>query len=76
MLSIKFIKLKPISLACSANAPYDSSCCTSASPCGQDEGDCDSDNDCQVGFKCGTDNCPSGFNFPSGADCCEPVPGI
>ena len=75
MLSIKFIKLKPKSLAaCSANAPYDPSCCTTASPCGVDEGDCDSDSDCQVGLKCGTNNCPSGFNFPAAADCC--VPGI
>ena len=48
----------------------DWSCCTSSSPCKEDEGDCDSDSDCESGLVCGTDNCPSGF--PSSAyDCCE-----
>ena len=47
-------------------------CCTSATPCGQDEGDCDSDADCRAGLICGTDNCPvkEGLEWDSTDDCC------
>jgi len=49
------------------------SCCSANSKCGQGEGDCDSDNECQSGLKCGKDNCR---DFHSGAaaaaDCCIP----
>ena len=59
-------------IACSANGvPYDKNCCTSESPCGEGEGDCDSDSHCKDGLKCGKDNCPSG-NFSAKADCCTP----
>merc|ERR1711915_674333 len=47
------------------------SCCTSTNKCGKGGGDCDSDNDCEAGLKCGTNNCKS-FN-PSADptnDCC------
>ena len=64
------MKTSYLPLVCSANAPYDGSCCTADSPCGEDEGDCDHDNDCQDGLQCGSDNCPTGFNFPADADCC------
>ena len=51
------------------------SCCTSSSPCKEDEGDCDTDSDCESGLVCGTDNCPSGF--PSSAyDCCYKPSGL
>ena len=44
-------------------------------PCKEDEGDCDSDSDCESGLVCGTDNCPSGF--PSSAyDCCYKPSGL
>ena len=49
------------------------SCCTSLSPCGINEGDCDSNLECQGELICGIDNCinilPSD-HFPSTHDCC------
>ena len=50
----------------------DWSFCSSSFPCGQDEGDCNSDDgdECQDGFVCGTDNCPSLLGFSSSVDCC------
>jgi len=32
-------------------------CCTPEKRCGLGEGDCDEDDDCEVGLKCGKDNC-------------------
>ena len=54
----------------STTIPYDGACCTSSFKCGVDEGDCDGHSDCLFGLQCGVDNCPSGYNFPSDADCC------
>ena len=45
-------------------------CCTPSNKCGEDEGDCDSDNDCQGGLKCGTNNCQWG----DWDDCCYKPP--
>jgi len=46
-------------------------CCNSKRPCGVGEGDCDTDEDCGNGLKCGKRNCaqfrPENF---AGADCC------
>ena len=44
--------------------------CASATPCGEDEGDCDSHDECQDGLSCGTNNCPTSLGFPPAADCC------
>ena len=44
--------------------------CTSQNPCGLNEGDCDSKDDCQTGLVCGDDNCPSHLGFESWVDCC------
>jgi len=46
------------------------SCCTEEYPCGEDEGDCDSDSDCAGDLICGKDNCPRGTTFEDGDDCC------
>ena len=49
------------------------SCCSTENKCTLNEGDCDSNNDCEDGLFCGIDNCKSvnpGKPFPSGADCC------
>ena len=48
------------------------SCCTRLDKCGEDEGDCDSDDECQYGLKCGEDNCSqkSGFLWEPTDDCC------
>ena len=51
------------------------SCCTSSSPCKEDEGDCDYDSHCEGGLVCGNDNCPSGFP-DSSYDCCEKPSGL
>ena len=47
--------------------------CTSNNACGEDEGDCDYDDQCKEGHKCGTNNCRSTLNFNSQFDCCDNV---
>ena len=47
-------------------------CCTPYNKCAVDEGDCDSDSDCQDGLVCGKNNCPDKPGFEKGDDCCEP----
>ena len=32
--------------------------CTADNPCGENEGDCNNDNECQDDLVCGIDNCP------------------
>ena len=55
------------------------SCCTKESPCGEKHGDCDVDEHCMEGLKCGTDNCRSMYSnisFPNidiQMDCCYKV---
>ena len=44
--------------------------CTSDNPCGIDQGDCDTHNECQDGFFCGSNNCPDSLGFHSEFDCC------
>ena len=45
--------------------------CTTDNPCGADEGDCDSTNECHTKLKCDTDNeCTQSLEFASGVDCC------
>ena len=57
---------------CTGILNYDSSCCTSSNPCGINQGDCDSDSDCNGDLICGKDNCidlwPSFGDVY--ADCC------
>jgi hypothetical protein len=50
-------------------AHYDRECCSVAAPCAINEGDCDSDSECQGNLICGSNNCPA--PFPSDANCCE-----
>ena len=44
--------------------------CTSENPCGTDEGDCDTHDECQVNLFCGSNNCPNYLGFHSEFDCC------
>ena len=44
--------------------------CTTNHACGHYEGDCDNDNECLSGLKCGIDNCPPSLGFNSSVDCC------
>lgn len=47
--------------------------CTSDCPCGQGEGDCDSDADCKAGLIC-AQNVGADYGWPESRDVCE-VPG-
>lgn len=38
--------------------------------CSEVEGDCDFNNQCQEGLKCGSNNCPASFGFDAHTDCC------
>ena len=45
--------------------------CTTVNPCGEDEGDCDSNNECQPDLICDTANsCPASLGFVSDVNCC------
>ena len=44
--------------------------CASGIPCEEDEGDCDSQDECQNGLACGSNNCPASLGFDSEVDCC------
>ena len=49
--------------------------CASGIPCNEDEGDCDSNEECQTGLGCGSNNCPASLGFDPGVDCCYPCSG-
>ena len=38
--------------------------------CSENEGDCDSHDECQDGLACGSNNCPVSLGFDSEVDCC------
>ena len=40
-------------------------------PCGEDEGPCDSHSECQHNHFCGSNNCPASLGFDSEVDCCS-----
>ena len=44
--------------------------CTYENPCGTDQGDCDTHDECQNGLFCGSNNCPDSLAFHSEFDCC------
>ena len=44
--------------------------CTSQNPCGTDQGDCDTHDECQDDLSCGSNNCPDYLGFHSEFDCC------
>ena len=46
------------------------SCCTPDQPCGEGQGDCDGNDDCNTGLVCGNNNC-MGSSFDSLDDCCS-----
>ena len=50
-------------------------CCTEDNKCGEDEGDCDIDADCQDGLKCGSNNCKNGGDEAADDCCYNPSPG-
>ena len=44
--------------------------CTSVKPCGANEGDCDSHDECQSGLLCGSNHCPASLGYDAETDCC------
>ena len=44
--------------------------CKPNKPCGENEGDCDSDNECKAGLLCGKNNCPKNLGYEIWVDCC------
>ena len=44
--------------------------CSSGILCEDNEGDCDSNNECQSSLFCGYNNCPVSLGFNSEMDCC------
>ena len=44
--------------------------CTIDSPCGENMGDCDSNDVCQGNLVCGLNNCPVSLDYDSEVDCC------
>ena len=45
--------------------------CASGIPCGEGEGDCDSNSECQSNHFCGSNNCLASLGFDSEIDCCS-----
>ena len=41
------------------------------STCSENEGDCDSHDECQDGLACGSNNCPASLGFDTEVDCCH-----
>ena len=46
-------------------------CCSYSDPCLEGEGDCENDDHCATGLRCGDNNC-DGDSFDGDDDCCEP----
>ena len=44
--------------------------CAIGITCGEDEGDCDSNSECQNSLFCGYNNCPVSLSFATEIDCC------
>ena len=49
--------------------PGDDEFCTPENTCGEGNGDCDTDEDCELALVCGTDNCKNA-KFEDWVDCC------
>jgi len=64
---------------CTGGSKLTWSCCSSEKPCGENQGDCDEDDECEGDLVCGANACNDAFNekfdkagfFPAkSADCC------
>ena len=47
--------------------------CTQCSPCGANEGPCESNDQCSTGHNCISNSCPDSLGFSSGTNCCKDV---
>ena len=59
--------LSSVDCATTSNG-YDEFC--NCNTCSENEGDCDSHNECQSNHFCGSNNCPASLGFASEVDCC------
>ena len=57
---------------CYATNVGDENFCTIDYPCKINEGNCDSDDECQSSLFCGSNNCPADLGVLPSVDCCEP----
>ena len=55
---------------CYAPVVGDEDFCLSGIPCGEDDGDCDSNEECESELFCGSNNCPDSLGFDLEVDCC------
>ena len=65
--------------ACTSTRPLNDGCCSfKLGGCGENEGGCDDDSQCQGDLICGSGNCPtgSGSNFNSETNCCTTPLGV
>ena len=44
--------------------------CALGISCGENEGDCDSHDECQSGLLCGSNHCPASLGYDAETDCC------
>ena len=54
--------------ATKSNGDYQFCICNT---CSANEGDCDSHDQCQNNYFCGSNNCPASLDFSSEVDCCS-----
>ena len=57
------------SVDCATTSNGDDEFCN-CNTCSENEGDCDSQNECQSNHFCGSNNCPASLGFASEVDCC------
>ena len=65
-----FVATNDVSIKCANEDDF----CTPENPCGTNQGDCDTHDECQDGLKCGSNNCPDSIGFHSDFDCCYAPP--
>ena len=75
------ISFSLISLSgCHPSKSHDWYCCSSKFPCKEGHGDCDKDDECLPGLKCGFNNCRAMHNnnkkIHLGMDCCVKPPTV
>ena len=54
----------------SKHASISADACSMGSPCKENQGHCQSDDECKGYLKCGHNNCPSGLGYHPKARCC------
>ena len=67
-----FKSCQKVYLDCDPGLPGTGSCCQPDNTCGEGEGDCDKNEDCDGDLICGTNNCRK-WNpaAPAAHDCCQ-----